>query len=194
MSHPALLPRLAPATLLALGATLFAASGAQATTQLVTFNVLNATATLQNPLQAGDTLHLNTFVSAETGPLLQTINFSVGAGVATLTGQAVWEVGTAAGPGPRLTGVNIDVFNATTNALVASDSFAGVLGNFAVSTFASSFAPGNYRLVATGTGVRESSLDVTLNFVAAVVPEPGTYALMLAGAGLMALIARRRRS
>ncbi len=174
-------------------AALFAATQAQATTQLVTFNVLNATATLQNPLQLGDTLHLNTFVSGEVGSLLQTINFTVGPNVNLLSGQAVWEVGTAAGPGPRLTGVNIDIFNATTNALVTSDSFAGVLGNFAVSTFASSFAPGNYRLVATGTGVRESSLDVTINFVAAAVPEPGTYGLMLAGLAAVGLVARRRR-
>ena len=192
MSRPALLPRLAPAALFALGATVFAASSAQATTQLVTFNVLNATATLQNPLLAGDTLHLNTFVSAEVGALVQTINFTVASGVSSLNGQAVWEVNPATGTGPRLTGVNIDVFNAATNVLVASDSFVGLLGNFAVSTFASSFAPGSYRLVATGTGVRESSLDVTLNFAAAVVPEPGTYGLMLAGLGMVALLARRR--
>jgi hypothetical protein len=192
MSRPALLPKFAPAALAVCAAALLSATSAQATTQLVTFNVLNATATLQNPLLAGDTLHLNTFVSSEVGALIQTINFTVNPGVATISGQAVWEVGTAAGPGPRLTGVNIDIFNATTNVLVATDTFAGVLGNFAVSTFASSFAPGNYRLVATGTGVRESSLDVTVNFLAAVVPEPGTYAMMLAGLGLVGLLARRR--
>lgn len=194
MLRPAPLFRLSPAALAVLGATLLAASSAQATTQLVTFNVLNASATLQNPLQSGDTLHLNTFVTSEVGPLLQTINFTVGGNVATLSGQAVWEVGTAAGPGPRLTGVNIDIFNATTNTLVTSDTFAGTLGNFAVSTFASGFAPGNYRLVATGTGVRESSLDVSINFLAAVVPEPGTYGMMLAGLGLVGLLARRRRA
>lgn len=189
MSRPALMPKLLPVAALVVAA--LSASSAQATTQLVTFNVLNATATLPNPLLSGDTLHLNTFVSTEVGALLQTINFTVGAGVGSIGGQAVWEVGTAAGPGPRLTGVNIDIFNATTNALVTSDTFAGVLGNFAVSTFASALAPGNYRLVATGTAVREASLDVTINF--APVPEPGTYAMLLAGLGMVGLLARRRR-
>lgn len=194
MSHTALLPRLAPAALVALGAALFSATSAQATTQLVSFNVLNASATLPTPFLGGDSLHLDTYVSGQTGALLQTINFTVGANVGNLTGQAVWEIDTATGTGPRLVGVNIDIFNATTNALVTSDSFAGTLGNFAISTFASGITPGNYRLVATGTGIRDSSLDVTLNFVAAVVPEPGTYGLMLAGMGLMALVARRRKA
>jgi hypothetical protein len=192
MSRPALLPKLAPVALIALGATLLGASSAQATTQLVEFNVLNASATLPNPLLSGDNLHLNTYVSTEVGALNQTINFTVGAGVGSLTGQAVWEVGTATGTGPRLIGVNIDIFNTVTNTLVTSDTFAGTLGNFAVSTFASGIGPGSYRLVATGTGVRDSSLDVTISF--APIPEPGTYAMMLAGLGLMALVARRRSS
>jgi PEP-CTERM motif len=190
MSRFAML-KLAPVALL-VGAAL--ANNAHAVTQVVAFNVLNASATLPSPLLGGDSLHLNTYVSTQTGALLQTINFTVGANVGSLTGQAVWEIDTATGTGPRLVGVNIDIFNAATNALVTSDSFAGVLGNFAVSTFASGIAPGNYRLVATGTGIRDSSLDVTLNFVAAVVPEPGTYGLMLAGLGLMGLLAHRRRA
>jgi len=192
MPRPAPLFRLSPAALAVLGATLLAASSAQATTQLVTFNVLNASATLPVPLLSGDALHLNSYVATEFGALSQTVNFTLGAGVATLGGQAVWEVGTAAGPGPRLTGFNVDIFNAS-NVLVASDSFSGVLGNFGVSTFAGSITPGSYRMVVTGTGVRESSLDVTLTF-ASVVPEPGTYALMFAGLGVIGLIARRRRS
>jgi hypothetical protein len=181
--------RFAPLALLLCAAAL---QQAHAVTQAVSFNVLNATATLPTPLLAGDNLVLDTLVTTQTGALLQTINFTVGAGVASLTGQAAWEIDTATGTGPRLTGVNIDIFNAA-NVLVTSDTFVGTLGGFAVSTFASSIGPGTYRLVATGTGVRDSVLDVSLSF-AAVVPEPGTYAMMIAGLGLVGLLARRRRA
>ena len=66
-----------------------------------------------------------------------------------------------------------------------------VANGFATSNFASTVInPGVYRLVATGTGVRDSSLDVTLNF--APVPEPGTLAMLLAGLGVVGLLARKR--
>ncbi len=165
---------------------------AQAATQAVQFNVLNASATLPTAFLAGDVLQLDTLVLGQTGALLQTINFTLGANVSSLGGQAAWEIDTAAGVGPRLIGVNIDIFNNSTNALVVSDAFAGTLGGFAVSTFSGAIGPGTYRMVVTGTGVRDSVLDATLTF-ASVVPEPGTYGLMLAGAGLVGLLTRRRR-
>jgi len=163
---------------------------AQADTQVVTFNVLNASATLTTPFNNGDNLRLNTLVTTEVGSLLQSITFTVNPSATSFSGAAAWEISTATGIGPRLVGVNLDIFDAS-NALVASDTFAGTLAGFATSTFASTvIGPGTYRLVATGTGVRDSSLDVTVSFV----PEPGTYALMLAGLGVVGWMARRRRA
>lgn len=167
------------------------APAAHAVTQAVSTNTLNIAVTLATPVLAGDNIRLDTLVTSGPGPLSQSITFTVGAGVGSLVGEAAWEISTAAGTGPRLIGVNIDIFDSS-SVLVTSDSFAGTLGGFAVSTFASAIAPGTYKMVATGTGVRDSSLDVTLSFVA-VVPEARTYSMMLAGLGLFGLLGVRRR-
>jgi len=186
--------RLSPApvlrwALLCAGAAL--TLSAQAVTQAVSTNTLNIAVTLPTPVLAGDNLRLDTLVTSGPGALLQSITFTVGAGVGSLVGGAAWEISTAAGTGPRLIGVNIDLFNSG-NALVASDSFVGTLGGFAHSTFANAIGPGTYKLVATGTAVRDASLDVTLSFVTAV-PEPHTAGLMLAGLAGLGWLARRRR-
>ncbi len=183
-----ILSRLAPVAVLASAAFV---QNALAFTQPVQFNVLNASATLSHVFVGGDNLRLDTLVTTETGALLQTINFKVGPGVGSFEGEAAWEISTANGTGPRLIGVNIDLFDAANN-LIASDTFAGVLAGFAHSTLGGALGPGSYKLVATGTGVRDSSLDVTLSFINAV-PEPETYGLMLAGLGVIGFIARRRR-
>lgn len=186
MIQPSLLKTVASAVL-SFGAMLPLAN---ATTQPVFFNVLNASATLPTPFAGGDNLRLDTLVTTQVGALLQEITFTVAAGVGSFTGKAAWEVSTATDTAPRLVGVNIDIFNAG-NTLVASDTFAGVLAGYAHSTFASAITPGTYRMVATGTGVRDSSLDVTLSFINAI-PEPQTYALLLAGLGVVGLASRRR--
>lgn len=186
MRQPQILSSFVPALLI--GAAL--AMPAQATTQAVLSNSLNNAVVLGTPFLGGDNLRLDTLVTSGPGALLQSITFTLGAGVNSLVGEAAWEISTALGTGPRLIGVNIDIFDAG-NVLVASDTFAGTLGGFAVSTFASAIGPGTYKMVATGTGVRDSSLDVTLSFIG-VVPEPQTYALMLAGLVMMASLRRRR--
>ncbi|MBC7940568.1 MAG: PEP-CTERM sorting domain-containing protein [Chitinophagaceae bacterium] len=165
------------------------ATGSQAATQSVSFTHLVSSATFANPFLTGDSLLIDTLVTTETGALMQSVTFTLGAGVTSFTGGAVWQVTTAAGPGPRLTGVNIDIFNAA-NAIVASDTFTGTLGGFAISSFDSAITPGVYRLVATGTGVRDSVMDISLSFV----PEPESILLMLAGLGAVGAAAARRKA
>ncbi|MEO8040025.1 MAG: PEPxxWA-CTERM sorting domain-containing protein [Betaproteobacteria bacterium] len=176
--------------LTALFATFAVAQVAQATTYPVTFNYLTESATVASPLTGGDTLFLDTLVTTETGMLDQAITFTVGPTVGSFSAVAAWAVDTAAGAGPRLTGVNIDLLDSLNN-VVASDTFLGILGGFAHSTFTGSIGPGMYKLVATGTGVRTSSLDVSMTFANAV-PEPETYAMMLAGLALLGVAMRRK--
>lgn len=172
----------------AVGLAAACAAPALAETQLVSFDRLVASATVAPPLGAGDTLFVDTIVTQETGALNQAVTFTVAPGAGLLEGFAAWEVTSAASAGPRLVGVNIDIFDAVNN-LVVSDSFAGLLAGFAHSTLLASIAPGTYTLIATGTGVRDSSLDISLTFA---VPEPGTVAMLLAGLGLLGAVARRR--
>jgi hypothetical protein len=165
------------------------ASRSDAAAIVVPFNTLNASTTVATPFGPGDTLIVDTVVNNATGALTQNVTFTVAAPVDALVGETAWEVSTAAGPGPRLTGVNMDIVDGS-NTLVTTDTFVGVLGGFAHSSFSSAIAPGTYTLKITGIGVRESVLDVSINFVT-TVPEPHLAAL---GLGAFGLLARRGRA
>lgn len=172
-------------TLALASAVLMAAASAQAVTQSVVYNTLIGAQTVVPPLGGGDVLVSDTLVTGATGPLSQRTTFTVAPGVFSFNGEAVWEISTATSTLPRLTGVNIDIFDSS-NVLVASDTFGGTLGGFAVSSMAGPIAPGTYTMVATGTAVRDAVLDISLTFS---VPEP-TTAL---AASMLCLTLRRRR-
>lgn len=164
------------------------AQPAWAETYYVDYGNLVATATVADTLLAGDNLFLDTFTT-ERGSLSQTTTFTIGSDVTGFNGLAGWIIDTADGQGPRLVGVNIDIFDSSNN-LVASDSFTGVLGGFAHSAFDGLIGPGSYTLVATGNAVRDASLDISIS----LVPEPESYMLFMAGLGIVALWAQRRKS
>jgi len=139
-------------------------SPATAAMQIAYFDQLTASSNIAPELSANDSIYFDTVVTSAVGALSQSATFTVGAGVTGFTGQAAWMISTAAGPGPRLIGVNIDLINTTTNTVVASDVFGGVLAGFAHSSFSGAITPGNYQLIATGTGVRDALMDIALSF------------------------------
>jgi hypothetical protein len=174
---------------LALLFTLAMSLSAAATSFPVGFHYLTSSATVTTPLEDGDTLLLDTVITTEIGPLLQEITFTAGPSVLGVEGFAAWQISTEAGAAPRLVDVNIDILDEN-DVVVLSDTFQGVLAGFAHSTIVGGLAPGTYRLVATGTAIRDAVLDVSLTFT----PEPTTAALMLSGLGFLAYAGRKRRS
>jgi hypothetical protein len=183
------LSKLALASMLVWGALV---QGAWAATEYVDYGNRNASATVATPLNSGDTLFLDTFTT-EVGALLQTTTFTLGPDVGSFTGNAAWLATGAAELGPRLVGVNIDVFDSA-NVLVASDTFVGVLASFAHSVFdLTGIGPGTYTVVATGNGVRDSSLDISLTFAGAI-PEPTAIAMMIAGLFAVGALSQRKRT
>jgi hypothetical protein len=179
-------------------------SSGWATTQSLTINSLSLTDTLSTSFSGGDTLLLDTLITnGSTGPLSQSVTFTVGPGVIEAIGEAAWLVSTST-LGPRLVGVNIDVINTATNAVAFTDDNVTVTNRVATSTLDSftpqdpvgPLAPGTYKLVATGGAVRDVSFDISLSFVRdpSFVPEPETVIMLITGLGAVAFAVRRRRS
>jgi hypothetical protein len=171
------------------------AQGPAADAPTVFFSTLSDTRKVTPILAPGDTLNVDSLVTTETGSLSQTVAFTVGAGADGITGQADWLASTANGFGPRLVGVNIDIFDVS-NVLVGTDTNVSVTNGVATSIFDFSLAPGSYKLVATGNGLRDSSLDIALGVTGrAIVPEPPTGVLLVMGAlAAGAMFGRRRRT
>lgn len=79
--------------------------------------------------------------------------------------------------------------------LTGGNGFSQSLSSFSVGlsqglSFTDNLVAGSYSLALSGTSQAGGSYSLTL--MAAPVPEPETYAMLLAGLGLMGAIARRR--
>lgn len=138
--------------------------GAVTASKTAFFTTLQDTRTIGTTLLSGETLLVDTLVTTQTGPLAHTVNFTPTAGSDRFSGDLVWTVSEAIGVLPRLTGVNVDVFDAN-GTLLASDVFTGLLPGFAHSTLNGTLGVGVHRIVATGTGVRDASMGISLSVI-----------------------------
>ena len=80
----------------------------------------------------------------------------------------------------------VQVFDSS-NTSVGSLSFNSTLQDYVLQTL---LAPGNYHATVTGTG--DGLAGGFYSFALAAVPEPGGWAMMLAGVAAMGLVFRRR--
>jgi len=121
----------------------------------------------------------NSFTSLAT---LDIYNFTLGTAVTSLMSDVA---SVPVNPVFALTGT-ISLWNDTTNTLVGSYAFTDVTTSFGALT------AGQYHYTVTASGPVGGSYS--FGSYITPVPEPETYALMLAGLGVMGFVARRRKS
>lgn len=91
----------------------------------------------------------------------------------------------------NIDGLSVKLFDNTNTLLVDLDSFASSTANF--KTGSGPFAPANdYYFTVSGNGNGISGGNYVFAVSTLPVPEPETYAMLLAGLGLIGAVARRR--
>jgi hypothetical protein len=136
----------------------------------------------------------DTFAMNNTGNTFSDrFTFTVPSAGATSLDASVWSVSRTADTGLDITGLSL--YNATGDTLVRSGTslLSGNVDLWAIN--ADSLAAGNYYLQVNGNVVSDqpASFGGTVT-LAAPVPEPETYGMMLAGLGVLGYLARRRKT
>ena len=84
----------------------------------------------------------------------------------------------------------VDLVNTDTDSTVASFAFSNILTEYQFTNL----AIGNYSYYVFGHINASGSTPVEITFTSAPVPEPETYAMLLAGLGVLGFAARRRKT
>ena len=133
--------------------------------------------TIANSVTTVDVLVMSGLLTSGAGSVINSTTFTTGAGVQTISLDAVWRSG-AAGDTLRLVGVNIDLLDSS-SAVIASDAFTGVLSGFAHSSvdFGGLIAGSVYTIRLTGTNTNVGQYLVDASFAA--VPLPATVSMLI---------------
>lgn len=136
------------------------APGALAAPFTLTYDSFIESKTIGSPLASDSPIRLDGRLrDGDIGAIQNTLSFRAGSSALSLS--AGWLTQPASN---RTIGVNIDLFDATTNTLVASDAFLGLDGALAKSQMTvSNLTPGaEYRMVFTGTAAEAGRYQIDL--------------------------------
>lgn len=108
--------------------------------------------------------------------------------------SATYAVGTVgyAGNNAKFGDKGAGLLNFSNAGTLANNSYANGLGFMRIDALATGTAASQYNEYLEGTTAVNAYLDGTTLHIAAAIPEPSEYALMLAGLGMLGFMARRR--
>lgn len=133
----------------------------------------------------------NTFQSGVVGSFIDFFNFTAPSG-AVQSSAATVSIDLA--PFFNIDNLQLVLYNGSNGTGSVVTGGTGVLGEFSQLDNVAVTAGNAYSYRVTGTVVGAPSGAYTFTAVAAPIPEPETYALMLAGLGIVGFVAARRRS
>ena len=158
-------------------------------------NLNNPDPSATNPVSSVQTVGDTTTINFGLNPITTTAgNVFNSAFTISDTASGIYSVnvGTSSDGVTFTSGTLTDMLTSTVYNLVVTDAGLGLrLGPPFTGTV--SLAPGDYTLAVNGTATGGGSFAGTVTILAAAVPEPATWAMMLLGFGAIGLSMRKRR-
>lgn len=159
-------------------------------------NLNNPDPSATNPVSSVQTVGDTTTINFGLNPIVTATGTNIFNSAFTIADSAAGiysvNVGTSSDGVSFTSGTLTDLATSTVYNLLVTDSGLGLrLGP--PFTGQVNLAPGSYRLSVSGTATGGGSFAGTVTILAAAVPEPATWAMMLVGFGAIGLSMRKRR-